>query len=194
LEGRDTLKYAFLLGVLCLTLFANSIGSAVHSGGYPSGFRISGATPTIGELTPQPIGLENVTHIAQLAVIPTSAPVMDVAWSPDGSLFAIAEGSDIRLYAVNSLLTPKVILHGHTDTVNSIAFSPNGASIASGGDDSTVRIWDIGTGRQKAFQRAHSSYFGSPGISVVTTTDSVMRITDSLPDPGKYAGKDGRDW
>ncbi|KAJ7854836.1 hypothetical protein B0H14DRAFT_3648960 [Mycena olivaceomarginata] len=39
-------------------------------------------------------------------------------------------------------------LAGHTGSVWSVAFSPDGARIASGSHDSTVRVWDTATGQQ----------------------------------------------
>lgn len=39
-------------------------------------------------------------------------------------------------------------LKGHTGTVKSIAFRPDGARLASVGDDKTVRIWDVATGTE----------------------------------------------
>jgi WD40 repeat protein len=41
------------------------------------------------------------------------------------------------------------VLEGHTSTIYSLAWSPNGTMLASGSDDGTVRLWDMTTNTEK---------------------------------------------
>jgi WD40 repeat protein len=48
------------------------------------------------------------------------------------------------------LSKPLRTLRGHTDQVETIAFSPDGKLVASGARDGTVRFWDVATGQETA--------------------------------------------
>src|SRR5262249_24764864 len=44
----------------------------------------------------------------------------------------------------------------HSNTVESLAFSPDGAFLVSGSNDSTVRVWDLETGLEAGGLRGHT--------------------------------------
>ena len=80
--------------------------------------------------------------------------IFELQYSPDGTLLAIASSIGIWLYDTVTL-REVALLTGHTGSVNSIAFSPDGRTIASGSSDSTVRMWDGVTGRHKRTLKEH---------------------------------------
>ena len=78
-------------------------------------------------------------------------------------------------------LSPWLTLKGHEDTVECIAYSPDGKHIATGSDDNTTRIWDAATGRELLkFKRD-----GIGGNSVAFSPDSKHII---LADTKKEIG------
>jgi WD40 repeat protein len=44
---------------------------------------------------------------------------------------------------------PKAILKGHTDEVYAIVYSPDGKTLASAGQDTSIRLWDLATGKER---------------------------------------------
>ncbi|MDZ8241553.1 MAG: hypothetical protein RMZ69_31115 [Nostoc sp. ChiQUE01a] len=54
---------------------------------------------------------------------------------------------------------------GHSNSVFSVAFSPDGRTIVSGSHDKTIKLWDVCTGRQIYTLEGHSSYIHSVAFS-----------------------------
>ncbi|PSB67246.1 molecular chaperone DnaJ, partial [filamentous cyanobacterium CCP1] len=46
----------------------------------------------------------------------------------------------LRIWNLETL-RERYTLHGHTQWINAIAYSPNGQTIASSSNDSTIKIW-----------------------------------------------------
>ncbi len=72
---------------------------------------------------------------------------LEIAFSPDSSLIALAGSMDGSVEIFNTADgTPAMLLSGHNQTVNQVAFSPDGETIATGSNDNTIRLWDAQTG------------------------------------------------
>jgi WD40 repeat protein len=86
----------------------------------------------------------------------------------------------------------KHVLNGHTDSVNSVAFSSDGSRIVSGSWDKSVRVWDALTGEEKHVLNGHtdsvtSVAFSSDGSRIVSGSwDKSVRVWDALTGEEKH--------
>jgi WD40 repeat protein len=93
---------------------------------------------------------------------PQGVTVYAVAFLPSYTTLAVGSGTsvrhrdDVKASHANSLIlwdfTKGDIrrLSGHKGSVLSVAFSPDGKTLASAGSDQTIRLWSVATGKQMA--------------------------------------------
>jgi WD40 repeat protein len=73
----------------------------------------------------------------------------------------------------------KHVLNGHTDSVNSVAFSSDGSHIVSGSSDNSVRVWDALTGKEKHVLNGHTLQSTQLHFQVMAATLSLAQmVTD----------------
>lgn len=62
----------------------------------------------------------------------------------------------------------------HADRVNALAYSPDGAWVASASKDGTVKVWDLGNGREVCTYRGHLDQPDDP----TRATTNVLAVAD----------------
>ena len=92
-----------------------------------------------------------------------------VAFSSDGAMLASNLGSTVVLWDV-ATQKRMTTLKGHTSYVHSVAFAPDGATLASGSSDDTVILWEVATQKRLDILKGHTDWVHS----VAFTPDGTM--------------------
>ncbi|WP_086662174.1 hypothetical protein [Lentzea kentuckyensis] len=86
----------------------------------------------------------DLDHPREIASLPAEVKhVKRATFSPDGRFVAVGEAKIVTLWDVTGTPVRRGTLSGHTDLIESIAFSPDGTRIATGGWDHVTRLWDV---------------------------------------------------
>jgi WD40 repeat protein len=95
----------------------------------------------------------------------------EACFSPDGKSLAIVcngAGPQVQLWDVTQKPARRTaILNGHRERIDSVAFAPDGKSLATGSHDRTVRLWDLTTNppRQRSVLEGHKDWVYSVAFS-----------------------------
>lgn len=124
--------------------------------------------------------------------------IQSIAFSPDGR--TIASGGDEGVGGVGNASAgiiklwdldtgqQRATLRGHSDCVNSLAFSPDGRTLASGSANKTIELWDI---KRNSCQATLTGHHG-PVYSVVFMADGGTLISGGGQPPGELDTRPGQ--
>jgi WD40 repeat protein len=97
-------------------------------------------------------------------VLPHDSVRFAVAFSPDSTTLVVAGFNSVTIWARQSE-DYQIVTEREGTTYRCVAFSPDGHSLALGGDDNKVRIWDMPSGTERAVLTGHADVVRSVAFS-----------------------------
>jgi len=184
-------RYIYATIFLILFAFANVASSPApaHGQNAPDPAAVNTYLPFM--LVPPPAVYDpkraaHVTDLVDLAPFETErwgrGSIFEIAYSPADDQLAVATSVGVWIYRLDEPDNGRLLAHRYW--VWSVSWSPDGSQIASGSDDSTVRIWDVASGKKvnslwgEDEGRVESVSWSPDGSQVAFGLDGAVRIWD----------------
>lgn len=127
-----------------------------HPNGTQAMFGTADGTVHLWQITPDP----DITIFETLFLNTHQQNITSIAFSPDGGRFVSAGQNALTNVNVDKTwagiiwdigtVSQLAVLSGHQGLIQDLDWSPDGTTIVSVSDDSTVRFWDASTGASRA--------------------------------------------
>lgn len=128
--------------------------------------------------------LVTFTSVAQLTTEGENG-IQSLAISPDGQLIAIGSSDTIRLWEPATQALKGMPMIGHTGHVLALAFTPDGQTLFSAGQDLKIGMWDLalrgGIGNRLALNPMPSFHidFAPDGYTIAESTVGGIQLWDA---------------
>lgn len=104
------------------------------------------------------------------------------SFSPDSKFVLSCGGRAAAAWLINKEIYDRNFVH--TDTINSVRFSPDGKKIVTGSSDRTIRLWDFASQKELSVFRGHTAAvtsvaFSPDGRQIISgSMDNTIRLWD----------------
>ena len=124
------------------------------------------------------VELRKIQGWERIGTLTANGTIHNMRFSPDSSMLTATGYESVNLWEVDSG-EKRATLTGHTGWVKTVAFSPDGGTLMSGGEDKTLRIWDVTPYRSISQDRVRIIYFlprdRSPQPDIWAKLDKLIR-------------------
>ncbi len=129
------------------------------------------------------VKLWSLSDWEHIGTLPTNATVTDLNFSIDGMTLASTDYEVVNLWNINDGANIATFV-GHKGWVNSASFSPDNNSLISGGNDGTLRLWDVSSYQVVTEELVRIIYFVPNDLTV--QADIITKLNGLIKDVQRF--------